>query len=79
MPGNLVDVGGACQTLSTSIYADYHINNSLATYDSASVQCQCKNDDNELMEIQEDICQIEVMMNLRFRSSLQTIRSLPIP
>jgi len=52
MPGNQVDVGGACQTLSTSIYADYHINNSLATYDSASVQCQCKNDDNELMEIQ---------------------------
>lgn len=52
MPGNQVDVGGACQTLSTSIYADYHINNSLTTCDSASVQCQCKNDDNELMEIQ---------------------------
>jgi len=52
MLGNQVDAGGACQTISTSIYADYHINNSLTTCDSASVQCQCKNDDNELMEIQ---------------------------
>ncbi|XP_004503716.1 uncharacterized protein [Cicer arietinum] len=42
---------GVCHTLSSSIFADYHIN-SLATCDSASVQCQCKIDDNDLMEIQ---------------------------
>lgn len=42
----------ACQTLSSSIYADYHINGSLATSNSASVQCQYKIDDNGLMEIQ---------------------------
>ncbi|XP_058732018.1 mitochondrial aspartate-glutamate transporter AGC1 isoform X2 [Vicia villosa] len=42
----------ACRTLSSSIYADYHINGSLATSNSASVQCQYKIDDNELMEIQ---------------------------
>ncbi|XP_045823205.1 uncharacterized protein LOC123915948 [Trifolium pratense] len=56
VPHNQMDVG-ACQTLSSSIYADYHIVNSLATCNTAntaSVQCQCKIDDdeNELMEIQ---------------------------
>ncbi|PNX99746.1 calcium-binding mitochondrial carrier protein aralar1-like, partial [Trifolium pratense] len=56
VPDNQMDVG-ACQTLSSSIYADYHIVNSLATCNTAntaSVQCQCKIDDdeNELMEIQ---------------------------
>ncbi|KAK2439057.1 S-adenosylmethionine carrier 1, chloroplastic/mitochondrial [Trifolium repens] len=53
VPDNQMDVD-ACQTLSSSIYADYHIINSLATCNTASVQCQCKIDDNEseLMEIQ---------------------------
>lgn len=50
VPDTNVDVG-ACQTLSSSIYADYHID-SLSTCDGASVQCQQKIDSNELMEIQ---------------------------
>ncbi|WJX53949.1 hypothetical protein P8452_39888 [Trifolium repens] len=52
VPDNQMDVD-ACQTLSSSIYADYHIINSLATCNTASVQCQSKLDDNELMEIQK--------------------------
>ncbi|XP_050898728.1 uncharacterized protein LOC127105578 isoform X2 [Lathyrus oleraceus] len=51
VPDNQREVG-ACHTLSSSTYADYHINSSLATCDSAFVQCQYKIDDNELMEIQ---------------------------
>ncbi|KAJ1406012.1 Mitochondrial substrate/solute carrier [Sesbania bispinosa] len=50
MPDTKEDVS-ACQTLSSSIYADYHIN-SLAACSSASVQCQHNIDDNELPEIQ---------------------------
>ncbi|KAJ1411812.1 Mitochondrial substrate/solute carrier [Sesbania bispinosa] len=50
VPDTKADVG-ACQTLSSSIYADYHIN-SLAACSSASVQCQHNIDDNELPEIQ---------------------------
>ncbi|GAU19446.1 hypothetical protein TSUD_76890 [Trifolium subterraneum] len=56
VPDNQMDVD-ACQTLSSSIYADYHIINSSTTCNTAntaSVQCQCKIDDNEneIMEIQ---------------------------
>ncbi|CAK8579199.1 unnamed protein product [Lathyrus sativus] len=51
VPDNQMEVG-ACQTLSSSVYADYHINSSLAISNGTSVQCQYKIDDNELMEIQ---------------------------
>ncbi|CAL0313367.1 unnamed protein product [Lupinus luteus] len=40
-----------CQTLSSSIYADYHINY-IATCNSASMPCQHKIDNNELLEVQ---------------------------
>lgn len=50
VPDTKADIG-ACQALSSSIYADYHIN-SLSTCNSASVPCQHKIDDNELLEIQ---------------------------
>ena len=50
LPDSKADVC-ACQTLSSSIYADYHIN-SFPTCNSASVQCQHKVDDNEMLEIQ---------------------------
>uniref|UniRef100_A0A0R0IF80 Uncharacterized protein n=1 Tax=Glycine max TaxID=3847 RepID=A0A0R0IF80_SOYBN len=42
---------GACQILYSSICADYHIY-SLASYNSASDQCQHEIDDNESQEIQ---------------------------
>ncbi|RDX92141.1 S-adenosylmethionine carrier 1, chloroplastic/mitochondrial, partial [Mucuna pruriens] len=49
VPDTKADVG-ACQTLSSSICADYHIN-SLASCNSASEQCQHEIDDNESAEI----------------------------
>ncbi|MED6156593.1 hypothetical protein PIB30_015906 [Stylosanthes scabra] len=50
LPGTNADVG-ACQISSASIYTDYHIK-SLDTCDSASMHCQHKIDNNELLEIQ---------------------------
>ncbi|KAL5188782.1 S-adenosylmethionine carrier 1, chloroplastic/mitochondrial [Glycine soja] len=44
-------VPDTCQILSSSICADYHIN-SLASYNSASNQCQHEIDDNKSLEIQ---------------------------
>ncbi|XP_019424575.1 PREDICTED: probable S-adenosylmethionine carrier 2, chloroplastic [Lupinus angustifolius] len=41
-----------CQTLSSSIYADYHINY-IDTCNSASTLCQHKIDNNELLEVQK--------------------------
>ncbi|CAI8619430.1 unnamed protein product [Vicia faba] len=50
VPDNQMEVG-VCQTLSSSIYADYRINSSLATSNTASVQCRYKIDDNQLKGI----------------------------
>ncbi|KAL5060323.1 hypothetical protein RYX36_031927, partial [Vicia faba] len=50
VPDNQMEVG-VCQTLSSSIYADYHINSSLATSNTASVQCRYKIDYNQLKGI----------------------------
>ncbi|XP_015955542.1 uncharacterized protein LOC107479942 isoform X1 [Arachis duranensis] len=50
LPDTNSDVG-AWQISSSNIYADYHIK-SLHTRDSASIQCQHKLDNNEMLEIQ---------------------------